>query len=528
MSPSAAAPSSASQIACSRTSASLWPSNPLSCAISTPPTTSLRPGTRRWTSKPWPTRRSDIDASLELEDELRDAQVLGEGHLDVRALALHEPRRVVADRLHRLGLVGRGGLVLEPTAQQPVAEHLRRLRAPQVQARDGGGDTLVLVGALQRIGERHREEPAHLIILELVQELLDELGLDAGARGIMHEHPIVLRDAVLEVLQRVEDRLGTVRAAAEERLDLVGERAPVVGAPVAVERREADVHARDARHRRQRLDRVEHHWLAGDGQVLLGEGVADAGALAGGGNQCEDFLHDRCGGRGPLYCRAMTAKRILALLACLAAGCEEVPKPIAPVAEAGEMVVLTVNGPATYFEDAQGLPSGFEYDLAPLFAKELKVRASFLVIDNPARIDKLLREGQAHIAAAALARHFDFPGGLAWAPAYFNTQHQIACRTGEPKARKLDDLQGKRIGVIEESVGDYLMSEPQNLHLPVERLPPGASTADLLAQVADGRLDCALVESTRYTLARRFFPQLEVAVNVGKPVDYAWLVSTID
>jgi membrane-bound lytic murein transglycosylase F len=224
----------------------------------------------------------------------------------------------------------------------------------------------------------------------------------------------------------------------------------------------------------------------------------------------------------------MTAKRIVALLACLAAGCEEVPKPIAPVAEAGELVVLTVNGPATYFEDAQGLPSGFEYDLATLFAKELKVRPSFLVIDNPARIDRLLREGQAHIAAAALARHFDFPGGLAWGPAYFNTQHQIACRTGEPKARKLDDLKGKRIGVIEESVGDYLMSEPQNLQLPVERLPPGASTVDLLAQVADGRLDCALVESTRYTLARRFFPQIEVAVNVGKPVDYSWLVSTID
>jgi len=30
------------------------------------------------------------------------------------------------------------------------------------------------------------------------------------------------------------------------------------------------------------------------------------------------------------------------------------------------------------------------------------------------------------------------------------------------------------------------------------------------------------------TLARRFFPQLEVAFNVGKPVDYAWLVSSVD
>ena len=48
-----------------------------------------------------------------------------------------------------------------------------------------------------------------------------------------------------------------------------------------------------------------------------------------------------------------------------------------------------------------------------------------------------------------------------------------------------------------------------------------------LEQVAKERLDCALVESTRFTLARRFFPQIDVAFNVGKPIDYAWLVATI-
>jgi len=224
----------------------------------------------------------------------------------------------------------------------------------------------------------------------------------------------------------------------------------------------------------------------------------------------------------------MTAQRILALLACLAAGCEEAPRPVAPIAEAGELVVLTVNGPATYFEDSQGLPSGFEYDLATLFAAELKVRPSFIVIDNPARIDHELRQGQAHLAAAALARHFDFPGGLAWGPSYFSTQHQIVGRSADPKAKTLQDIAGKRIGVIEESVADYLLSEPPKLSVPIERLAPGASTADLLERVAEGRLDYALVESNRYTLARRFFPQLEVAFNLGKPVDYAWLVSTID
>jgi len=223
----------------------------------------------------------------------------------------------------------------------------------------------------------------------------------------------------------------------------------------------------------------------------------------------------------------MGARRLFALLACLAVGCEQAPKPIAPVAESGELVVLTVNGPSTYFEDAQGLPSGLEYDLATMFAKELHAKATFVLVENPARIDHILRQKQAHLAAAALARHFDFPGGLAWGPSYHSTQHQIVCRP-EVKAKKMDDLRGLRVGVIEESVADYLLSEPEQLPLPVERLSPGISTADLLEQVSLGHLDCALVESTRYTLARRFFPTLDVAFNLGKPVDYAWLVSTVD
>lgn len=230
----------------------------------------------------------------------------------------------------------------------------------------------------------------------------------------------------------------------------------------------------------------------------------------------------------------MTARRIiawLALPACLLTGCEEAPKPpVAPIAQSGELVVLTVNGPATYFEDAQGLPSGFEYDLAVMFAKELKVKPVFVFTDNPASIDKLLREKQAHLAAAALTKHFDFPGGLAWGPTYFTTQHEIVGRTTDttPRPKSLDDIGNARIGVVDETVGDYMLSEMPKLKAPVERLPPETSTADLLEEVAKGTLDYALVESNRFTLARRYFPQIDVMFKVGKPVDYAWLVSTVD
>jgi membrane-bound lytic murein transglycosylase F len=219
---------------------------------------------------------------------------------------------------------------------------------------------------------------------------------------------------------------------------------------------------------------------------------------------------------------------LLFVIASIAAGCTEGPQPIPSVSQSGELVVLTVNGPATYFEDAHGLPSGFEYDLATLFAKDMRMKVSFVLVDSPAKIDKALRDKQAHFAAAALARHFDFPGGLAWGPSYFTTQHQIVWRSAETKPKSVADIRGKRVGVIEESVADWLLSDPVKIDFPIERLPPGAEISELLDRVAKGTLDFALVESTRFTLARKFFPQLDVAFPLGKPVEYAWLVSTVD
>lgn len=224
----------------------------------------------------------------------------------------------------------------------------------------------------------------------------------------------------------------------------------------------------------------------------------------------------------------MSARRLLVFLACLAAGCDFGPRPIGPIDPAGELVILTVNGPSTYFEDAEGHPSGFEHDLATLFAKELGVRARFVLAEDASKIEPAIRRGQAHLAAAALVRHLDLPGGTTWGPSYFTAQHQIVFRTAEPKPKALADLAGKRVGVVEESYADSLLSEPPKLTVPIERLAPGTPTSELLQQVADGKLDFALVESTRFTLLRKHFPQLDVAFTLGKPVDYAWLVATVD
>src|SRR6185503_4969657 len=103
MSPSAAAPNSASQIACSSTSASECPCSPLWCGMCTPPTTSFLPGTSACTSNPWPTLT--CHPSSVLQDGLRYLQVLHERDLDVLAAAGHQPG-AQSHLLHRARFVG--------------------------------------------------------------------------------------------------------------------------------------------------------------------------------------------------------------------------------------------------------------------------------------------------------------------------------------------------------------------------------------------------------------------------------------
>ncbi|QJR15503.1 membrane-bound lytic murein transglycosylase MltF [Usitatibacter palustris] len=220
--------------------------------------------------------------------------------------------------------------------------------------------------------------------------------------------------------------------------------------------------------------------------------------------------------------------RILLCLVLLCAGCDMGSKPVAPIEERGALVVLTINGPETYFEDAQGHPSGFEHDLVVLFAKELGTKVEFITTDSPSKVEAAIKRGTAHLAAAALVRRLDFPGGITWGPTYLTLKHQIVYRAADPKPKALPDISGKRVGVVEESQADALLSEPPKLAVPIERMPPGTTTMELLASVAEGKLDYALVESNRFTLARKHFPQLDLAFDLGKPEQYAWLVSTVD
>jgi membrane-bound lytic murein transglycosylase F len=224
----------------------------------------------------------------------------------------------------------------------------------------------------------------------------------------------------------------------------------------------------------------------------------------------------------------MCGRILLAVLAIAMAGCEFAAKPVLPLAEGGKLVVLTINGPATWYEDAHGHPTGFEHDLVELLAKDLGVPFEYIFVDSAEEAEKALSQKRAHLAAALLARRVDLPGGLAWGPIYRTAQYQLVWRATFPKPRGPPDIAGRRVGLVSDAFVDPLAASGANLPAVIERLPPDTSPEELLERVADGRLDGALVDSARFTVARKHFPQLDVAFDVGKPVDFAWRIGEVD
>ncbi len=196
----------------------------------------------------------------------------------------------------------------------------------------------------------------------------------------------------------------------------------------------------------------------------------------------------------------------------------------------GELVVLTLRGPTTtqslpgagkHPEEAQ---TGFEHDLATLFAKELGVRTRFIVAPSYASLLKSLREGRAHIAAAGLVPTIDLKREFAFGPHYRLIQHQLAYHTANPRPRTLNDVVGKRIAVVAETPAHDLLREMTGDFpgLMLDVLPHDTDPDELLRRVELKASDFALADATALSVTKRLHPDVANGFNVGREVKVAW------
>jgi len=217
--------------------------------------------------------------------------------------------------------------------------------------------------------------------------------------------------------------------------------------------------------------------------------------------------------------RVLTAVVISALLGSCA---PNIPL-LEQIRSSGELRVITQNAPTTFYIRGDGQPYGIEYELARAFADHLGVRLEMSKADDVWQIVPSLTQHRAHIAAAGLTVTESRSRQVGFAPAYQSVTAQVIYRMGADRPESLEDLVGAKLEVRSGS------SHVDLLYRQLDAVP-GLSWAEnrrtsaesLMRRVSAGTIDYAIINSNEFNLLRQFYPEVQLAFDVGTSYDLAW------
>lgn len=181
--------------------------------------------------------------------------------------------------------------------------------------------------------------------------------------------------------------------------------------------------------------------------------------------------------------------------------------------------VATFNSPTTYYEGPAG-PTGFEFDLAQSFSRDLGVELEIVVAQSPAEIIELVQSGRAHLGAGLSIS----PGRekrLRFTPPLRTLVPQLVYRSGEVKPKNLYEL-GNRLTVSVGSAEAETLHQLAAINPQLQWKESEEGSEQLLYQVANGDLDYTIAPSDLVAINQRYYPKLRVAFDLTDPQHVAW------
>ncbi len=231
-------------------------------------------------------------------------------------------------------------------------------------------------------------------------------------------------------------------------------------------------------------------------------------------------------GSGCLFFMRIPPRLFIVIFGCsaLLASCDSFEPQISPFDKTDELVVITVNSPDTYYENAEGAYAGLEHDLASEFARDLGLKVRFKTVSKLDKALGMLEKHRAHFAAGlsitpkrSLRSKFG--------PVYQLIQPQVAYNTHHRKPKNIDELVGKIVQTASASGHTEALNKVKQ-HVPeLEWREVDLSAEELLTRLAEGKIDYVVVDSTQINLAKNFYPNLGVAFGLEGPVGRAWAFS---
>jgi len=220
-------------------------------------------------------------------------------------------------------------------------------------------------------------------------------------------------------------------------------------------------------------------------------------------------------------------KALLAILASLLlATCAQPPPLLERILADGELRVVTRNSPDAYFLGSHG-PEGPAYELASRFAESLEVPLRLYTVRTREAAIAEVAAGRAHIAAAGLSTGIDLPSGTDFGPGYQAVQEHLIYRR---RGARPESVVAAASGQIEVAAGSAHQRTLEELRLQhpdlawIERAD--TDTEEILADVAQGRVQYTLASSTEFALNRPIHPDLAIALDLSPQRAIAWVVDT--
>lgn len=223
-----------------------------------------------------------------------------------------------------------------------------------------------------------------------------------------------------------------------------------------------------------------------------------------------------------MYIRLLSYLILAYTIVCFFSSCSKNSNALNTVIERGELVVLTRLDQTTYFLNDNGA-TGFEYELASLFADKLGVKVRFIFPSEFQNILELSDTHEADFAAAGLSITPQREQTLRFTPSYYEVTQQLIYHYRTRRPKSIMSLKSPFFDVIKGSSHSENLQQLQQQRPSLRWSEINQTTVyELVSMVNDGLLDYTIADSNQFQLIRGQFPELNVAFNISEPEKIAW------
>ncbi len=214
---------------------------------------------------------------------------------------------------------------------------------------------------------------------------------------------------------------------------------------------------------------------------------------------------------------------ILIILGGVLASCTSQQSQLEQILERGEIRVTTTYSPATYLIDMDS-ETGFEYELASLFAGYLKLKLKIVIANNKADMIEILKRGEADIAAGVIKTKFVNDPDLVPGPEYYSVNQKVVYKTGFGRPRTPADLYPFQLHVAEGSVlPETLVAMKEQYPTFNWKIHQDRSNYDLLDLIQNEEIAYAAVYSNELIMAQQINPDLRLAFTISELEPMSWI-----